>query len=286
MIAYLRLGAFARLLPAALAALATCLAHAQSDMPGSRDHPLLTRFQGYYIEDYRQADFDSYTFRVKVNKDEFEEKPVEGKLTFIGHRPREGVRQPSSLAIVRNIQNALVAAGAKLVWEQPGTGDRLLTLVLAKGGRETWVEVAAGDGGDWYTLNIVEKGEMAQEITAGTIYDALAKQGRIALNILFDTNKATIKPESQAIVAQVVDMLKAHPELGIAVEGHTDNVGAPAANKALSDQRAKAVMAAIAKQGIAATRLTAAGFGQERPVADNATEDGRAKNRRVELVRR
>lgn len=286
MIVSRRFGALARLLSFAFAALAACLAHAQQDIPGSRDHPLLTRFQGYFIEDYRQADFDSHAFRVKVNKDEFEEKAVEGRLTFIGHRPREGVRQPSSLAIVRNVQNALVAAGAKLVWEQPGTGDRLLTLVLAKGGRETWIEVAAGEGGEWYTLNIVEKGEMAQEISAGALYDALAKQGRVALDILFDTNKATIRPESRGIVARVVEMLKAHPELGIAVEGHTDNVGAPAANKALSDLRAKAVVAAITGQGVAATRLSAAGFGQEKPVADNATEEGRAKNRRVELVRR
>jgi OOP family OmpA-OmpF porin len=285
----LSLGALARLLPAAFAALATAFsfaARAQSDIEGSRDHPLLSRFAGYFIEDYRAADFDAYNFRVMVNKDEYEEKAVEGKLTFIGYRPREGARRPSSLQVVRNFQNAVTQAGGRLAWEQPGTGDRLLTLVLARGGRETWIEVAAGEGGDWYTLNIVEKGAMAQEITAGAIYDALAKQGRIALDILFDTNKATIRPESQAIVAQVVDMLKAHPDLRIAVEGHTDNVGAPAANKALSNQRAKAVMAAIVKQGVAASRLTASGFGQEKPVADNASEGGRARNRRVELVRR
>ena len=81
-------------------------------------------------------------------------------------------------------------------------------------------------------------------------------------------------------------MMKAHPEVKVAVEGHTDNVGAPASNRTLSDQRAKSVVAAITAQGIGAGRLTAAGFGQDKPVADNASEDGRARNRRVELVRR
>ncbi len=279
-------GAFARLLTLVIASFLAFAVRAESDIQGSRDHPLVNPFPGYFSEDYRQAYFDSYNFRVKVNKDEYEEKAVEGKFTFIGYRPKEGTRKPSSLQVVRNFQNALVQAGAKLVWEQPGTGDRLLTLVLAKGGRETWIEVAAGDGGDWYALNIVEKGAMAQEITASGIYDTLAKQGRIALYILFDTGKATIKPESQDIVKQVVDMMKAHPDLKVAVEGHTDNVGAPAANKALSEQRAKSVMAAITSQGVAPARLAAAGFGQDKPVADNATEDGRARNRRVELVRR
>jgi outer membrane protein OmpA-like peptidoglycan-associated protein len=286
MINAIRVGALARTLFAALLALASTGALAQQDLEGSRDHPLFNRLSGFFIEDYKSSDFDSYPFRVKVTPDDYKEQAVEGKLTHITYRPKEGTRKPSSLAIVRNYQNAVAQAGGKLLWEQPGTGDRLVTLLLAKGGREYWVEVAGGDGGDWYTLAIVEKGGMAQEISASDIFDALAKQGRIALYINFDTGKATIKAESQPIVKQVVDMMKAHPELKVAVEGHTDSAGSPASNKALSDQRAKAVMAAIKAQGIAPARLSAAGFGQEKPVADNATEDGRAKNRRVELVRK
>ena len=280
------LHAIERLLLATLLLLAATEAVAQSDAAGSRDHPLFNRMAGYWIEDYEASDFNSRVFLVKTTGDEWEEKTVEGKKTEITYRLREGAKEPSSLQVVRNYVNAATQAGGKVLYQNDDPGNRVATLFLVKGGREVWVEVRGADGGGWYTLAIVEKGAMAQEISASDIYDALAKQGRIALYILFDTGKATIKPESQTIVKQVADMMKAHPELKVAVEGHTDNVGAPASNKALSDQRARAVVAAITAQGIAPARLAAAGFGQDKPVADNATEDGRAKNRRVELVRR
>jgi outer membrane protein OmpA-like peptidoglycan-associated protein len=80
--------------------------------------------------------------------------------------------------------------------------------------------------------------------------------------------------------------MKNSPDLKLSVEGHTDNVGNPKANKTLSEARAKSVIAEIVKQGIDATRLSAAGFGQDKPIADNKTEEGKAKNRRVELVKK
>ena len=87
-------------------------------------------------------------------------------------------------------------------------------------------------------------------------------------------------------MAEVVKLLQANPTLRLAVEGHTDNAGTLAHNQTLSAARAREVVRTIASQGIAAGRLQAAGFGQSRPLADNATEAGRAKNRRVELVKR
>ena len=274
-----------RVLLAALLLAAATEAVAQADVEASRDHPLFNRLAGYFIEEFRTADFDSRVFRV-AGKDEHQERAVEGRLTEFTYRQKPGARAVSALQIVRNFAAAAAQSGGKTVYESPGGGDRYLTIEIARAGREVWVEVGAGESGEWYTLAIVEKGGMAQEISANDIFDALAKHGRIALYINFDTGKSTIKAESQPIVKQVVDMMNAHPELKIAVEGHTDSAGSPASNKALSDQRARAVMAAITALGVAPARLSAAGFGQERPVADNATEDGRAKNRRVELVRR
>ena len=81
-------------------------------------------------------------------------------------------------------------------------------------------------------------------------------------------------------------MLKTNPDLKLSVEGHTDNVGTPASNKTLSEQRAKSVVAAIVDQGINADRLSPSGYGQDKPIGDNNTEEGRAKNRRVELVKK
>ena len=108
---------------------------------------------------------------------------------------------------------------------------------------------------------------------------------RILQEIRFDFNKAVIKPESMPIVEAVADIMKAHQNIKIEVQGHTDNKGAAKLNKTLSDKRAKAVRDALINNGIDPSRLTAKGYGMERPIADNKTEQGRAKNRRVQFIR-
>ncbi|MFB3815299.1 MAG: OmpA family protein [Terriglobales bacterium] len=85
---------------------------------------------------------------------------------------------------------------------------------------------------------------------------------------------------------QAAAALKSAPDLQLEVAGHTDNVGTAAANQKLSEDRAKAVLAALVARGVVASRLTARGYGQTAPIADNRTEEGRANNRRVELVKR
>jgi OmpA-OmpF porin, OOP family len=99
----------------------------------------------------------------------------------------------------------------------------------------------------------------------------------------FDTNKATLKAGSETKLANVAAIMKAFPAVSIKVGGYTDNVGKPDSNKGLSDARAKTVAAELVKLGVAATRMSAEGYGQEHPVADNATEEGRAKNRRIDI---
>ncbi len=107
----------------------------------------------------------------------------------------------------------------------------------------------------------------------------------MALYVNFDTDKATIRPESGPTVAEVVTLLRRNPALRLAVQGHTDNVGPAAHNQQLSEARAQSVVAALTAARISPNRLQAAGFGQTQPLADNATEAGRAQNRRVELVK-
>ncbi|MGI4835064.1 MAG: OmpA family protein [Janthinobacterium lividum] len=101
----------------------------------------------------------------------------------------------------------------------------------------------------------------------------------------FDTDKATLRPDAQPVLAEVLKLLQQSPDLRLAVQGHTDDQGPPAHNQQLSEARARTVVASLTQAGTAAGRLTSAGFGQAKPVADNATEAGRAQNRRVELVR-
>jgi len=105
------------------------------------------------------------------------------------------------------------------------------------------------------------------------------------LSIEFDTSKADIRPASLPIIAEIVSVLQADGTLRLTVEGHTDDVGSAESNQVLSEARAQAVVAGITARGIASERLAAQGFGETRPVADNATDEGRAANRRVMLVK-
>ncbi|NVO16481.1 MAG: DUF4892 domain-containing protein [Rhodoplanes sp.] len=111
--------------------------------------------------------------------------------------------------------------------------------------------------------------------------------GRVALyGILFDTDKAELKPESDAALTEIGALLKSHPGLAVVIVGHTDNVGAFDYNIDLSKRRAAAVVATLVKRfQVAADRLKSAGVGMVSPTAPNTSEDGRAKNRRVEVVR-
>jgi outer membrane protein OmpA-like peptidoglycan-associated protein len=121
-----------------------------------------------------------------------------------------------------------------------------------------------------------------------TVAQQLAETGRaVVREIRFASNSAVILPESGAILSQIARLLKDDPKLELVIEGHTDNVGGAEFNLDLSRKRAEAVKRWLAdREGVSEVRLATVGYGLTRPVADNGTEDGRAQNRRVELLRK
>jgi len=118
------------------------------------------------------------------------------------------------------------------------------------------------------------------------LYDRLASEGKIiTYGITFDVGKSTIKPESMTEISRIAKLMQENADVKFSVEGHTDNTGNAASNQTLSEARSKAVMDKLVEMGIASDRLKAAGKGQTAPIADNSSDEGRAKNRRVEFVK-
>lgn len=263
---------------------------AAEDVGRSKDHPLLSRFPGSYITEY-QKNYNAMEFAVGNKGGVPQRRSIEGNATFIRYFYNNREEQPSPLQVIRNYQNAIKSIGGEIIYERlPRENDSgETTLKVTTGGKEVWVRVEPeifSAPTNSYTLSIVEVAVMQQVVTAHKLLDELNRKGFVALYINFDTGKSDLKADAKASVGEIVTMLKSVPSLHIAIEGHTDNVGQAAANKTLSEQRAQSVMAAVVAAGIDPKRLSAAGFGQERPVADNRSEEGRAKNRRVELVKK
>ena len=118
------------------------------------------------------------------------------------------------------------------------------------------------------------------------LYDRFLTDGKIVANgIKFDSGKATLKPESMGVINEIVKLMKEHPEIKFSVEGHTDSDGDTQLNQNLSEQRANTVMNELIEQGIDGERMVSKGFGEDVPVAENSTPEGKANNRRVEFVK-
>lgn len=256
---------------------------AQDDTEGSKDPALFTRMPGFYIYRYDDIQFDNYEFPVGSQKTQ----AVEGHSIFIIYWLKDNVQQPSALQIVRNYTNAIKKIGGQLLYEYEDGGSQNVVLKLVKDGKETWAYVYAA--GDTYNINIIEKEAMDQDVVAdaASMASSIKETGKVAVyGIYFDTGKSTLKPESEPTLVEIAKLLKADTSLKLYVVGHTDNTGSFDANMKLSIDRAASVVNALVSQhSVNAANLKACGDGPTAPVATNDTEEGKALNRRVELVK-
>ena len=279
------------------------------NVEGTQEYRLIKLYPQAQVSEYDVKEFDSA--KVLIAYTAGSDQPavfddVEGKVIRYKteHKP-----SASALEILRNYETVLRGKGFEPVisgradhypglglgdedmigywrWEEPGKGM-------------IWVVVHAyyngGHDQPESTLTIVETKAMEQtlqanaatEAKASSMADALRETGHLAVyGIAFDFNKASIRPEATPVLKQVQALLTGDSALKISIEGHTDSIGLPAYNQKLSSDRADAVKTWLATHGIDAARLSSVGFGDTKPIADNSTEDGRTKNRRVELVRR
>ena len=245
----------------------------ETDAEGCKDSPIISRMPGGAIHSCENKEFEQA--KMPIDKDG-NEKTVEGEYHYWDYGTREGM---SEIQVFRNFETALKKAGFTIDFEDsPGT------ITAHKG--KTWYML--DNKGAFYYQTIVTEKAMEQEVTAdaSSLSDELKKSGHVAVyGIRFETGKAAILPDSENVLGEIAKMLNENADVKLSVEGHTDNVGATAANQSLSEKRAQAVVAWLTAHGINAARLKAKGWGSSKPVADNTTEDGRAKNRRVELVK-
>jgi OmpA-OmpF porin, OOP family len=257
--------------------------HDINDAEGSKDPALFTRMPGYHITRYEESEFDRY--EVPITSD-YKTEPVEGHVLWISYNPNEGIKKPSGLQIIRNYTNAAAKLGGKKIVEFEDGGIMHVTLKIVKNNTETWVHIDAR--GDEYNIHMVQKELMQQDVVAdaSSLAGSIAETGKASVyGIYFDTGKAEIKAESAPALQEIAKLLQANAAMRLYVVGHTDNVGPFDTNVKLSNSRADAVVKELTgKYSIDGSRLKAFGAGPTAPVASNQTEEGRARNRRVELV--
>lgn len=237
---------------------------------------------------------------------------VEGKIFHDRFNIQNGARPYSDLEFRRNYENAVQALGGKKindtqytyeVMDAAGGRDALEKTnyagpmnpdsphdiyMIRGGGKEYWIDVSTGAFPLHGYVVVLEREGMKQSLgflDASAMKKAIEATGRVALYINFDVDKATIRPDAQPTLAEIDKLLQADPALKLSIEGHTDNTGNAAHNQELSTARARSVLGALVGMGIDPARLQSKGYGQDKPIADNGSEDGRAKNRRVELVK-
>jgi OmpA-OmpF porin, OOP family len=265
------------------------------DRAGSKDHPLFSRYKNLNITDYSVKDFDRYERSpVYCNPDPCKAAALkdsafvaEGRITEIRYAS-PGFVAISLLEVLRNYESAVKQlGGTNLTLSNRANTDHVFSIPSKKDDPKSapiYLHLNMTVGGDGYKLAVIEPAVVEQTVKAGELEKELKAKGFITLYINFASGKAELPEDAKPTVREIAKMLETSPKLKLSVEGHTDAVGNAKDNQTLSDKRSQNIVIALVGSGVNKTRLQAAGKGQSTPIADNRSEEGRAKNRRVELV--
>lgn len=243
----------------------------------------MNRMPGFYISDCKNSEYNDVEFVYWV-KGKANKISKGGKYYHIYYFKNEGeTRKFSSAQINQNYNNAILKVKGKVL-------DEKKTIFSASiNGKEVYIQVNTAENSTdtrSYNIEVVEVEPMQQDVIVD-MKEGIEKDGKVALyGILFDVNKAVIKPESETALQTVIDYLNANPGVKIYIVGHTDNTGVFANNSKLSKDRALAVKNYLVTKGkIDPARLGSEGVASLCPVSTNSTEEGKALNRRVEIVK-
>lgn len=243
------------------------------DVSGIADHNLFPRMKGFKLVEYDFTEPATYRFYDESGK----EMIISGRLLYYYYESDADVAPAKILAAVPALAKE---KGAKYCNHD---GDKICLLVQQEN-VEVWADLSAGDF--YYTLRIIERAEVKQEVSAESIRTDLAEKGETVLYTRFSYRGDQIQPYSLPAVMALAEVLKSGPDLNVEIIGHTDSEGSELENRQISLDRAMSIAAELVKAGIARERITCTGMGEGVPVADTETPDGKALNRRVVIKKK
>jgi len=250
------------------------------------EHPVIKPIQNSSLKSSKEENYSTFEYLVKKDgkTNKIEKGGVYWQLVyqFLDEKGKV-VKGMSKAEIIENYRKAALEKGGEILYK---SADKLTFSIPRKSGGTSWVSLQTTSY--TYTMRIIdEKGfEGVVSFGAEELKLALDSDGRVAIyGINFDINKADLQLGAEKIISEMVKLMKLYPDLKIEIQGHTDNTGSAAHNLKLSNERAETVKKFMLLYGIESSRIVSKGYGMTKPIETNDTEEGRAKNRRVELVK-
>lgn len=243
------------------------------DVEENKEHPIFGTIPGFTLYDFNQKDFGAYRF-CDVNGENY---IVEGQVSYYYYETDDSV---DPKIILKRFEEKGDSMNAEIY----GDGKNQLYMVLHHNNRRMYIDLYAEDF--YYTLNIIERGELKSEISDDDLLKDLRDIGKAVLYFNFKRDECQLTSDCDEIIDMIASALKQVPTMGISIDAYTDNIGPREDNLELSGKRAETIYNALVNEGIDSQRMVFNGYGEKDPIADNNTVMGRAFNNRIELVRK